>query len=128
MTSLSQSYQKILKKLNKKAAAFTLVETLIAMVILLSVMYVLFITVNGINRSVNPAVYYKAFNIASAEFIKKDILITDQNTYSISGFSVMKTIETDAPNNLFRVTLKIFRYDGRTIYEQTRVFSPEIEF
>lgn len=128
MTRLSRSYQKALKKLNKKTAAFTLIETLIAMVILLSIMYVFFITVNRINQSVNPAVYYKAFNVATSEFMKEDVLITNENTYFISGFSVLKTIETDAPNNLFRVTIKICRSDGRAIYEQTRVFSSEIIF
>ena len=74
-----------------KVKAFTLLETLIAMVMILSIGYTFFVTLGRIHYSLNPAMNYLGHLVAEKEFAKTDILVDYPENYEVSALILEKT-------------------------------------
>ena len=104
----------------------TLIETLVAMTILLTIISIFFLQISKINESINPQIYYKAFLISNKLLLEKNIP-QDNSEFILEGFKITtsQTIQKQANTKVIVITISFL--NGHKILENRKIISNRIE-
>ena len=119
----------ILKIFNKTLSfkGSTLIETIVAMTILLTVVTVFFTSGDRIEQSLNPDKTYKAWLITNEIFNSKSLLSKDETEFAFKGFIIEKITKSFKDSELSMVTINVRSSDGKVIYTRRKLISNRIE-
>jgi hypothetical protein len=123
-------YLHFLKKrrsnVNKKAKGSTLVETLVAMTILLTIISMFFLQISRINASINPTSYYKAFLISN-ELLSSEKGYGMEGDFLMYGFLIKRRVIVCKQDQTYEVVITVFLQNGHKIVENRKIISNRIE-
>lgn len=114
-------------KSNKAIKASTIMETLVAMVILLMILSLFFINIDKVNYSSNPYVLYKAFQITNGVFKDDKILLEFDEPINEGRFQIQKTIEALIMDELYVVEINVLDPNQRMIFTRKKIISTRID-
>lgn len=103
----------------------SLLETMVAMSILLTILTMAFAGITRVNHSIHPQAVYKA-HLATCEVLNRDdLLVLPEETYEIDGFIVKKELN-QLDNKLYEVYLLVSDGTGKVLCERKLMSSHEI--
>lgn len=103
-----------------------MVETVVAMTILLGILSLSFLILDRINRTVNPEARYKAHLATCKVLSREDLLLEETSVYEVEGYMVRKQLSMRA-KGVYHLELTVLNGSGKNIYTRHIYKSSEIE-
>lgn len=100
---------------DRSVPAFSMMETVVSMTILLTILTISFVALDRINNSMNPGAQYKAHLVTNQVVGRDDLLLGEVDEYEVEGFVVKKKIIPQL-NGMYLVELTVQNGFGNTIY------------
>jgi len=125
---LTRAYKPLSSKcmnLMRKVRASSILETVVAMTLLLTILTLSFMALDRINRTVNAQMLYKAHLATTAVLAKNDLLIEELDEYEVDAYLVKKAI-TPLSKTLFQIELSVINGSGHEVYTRKILKSDDI--
>lgn len=109
-------------KLNRKLKAFTLMETLVSMILLMSAFILAFMSVTGIRRSFKNDLRRYSYMVAKQELHRNDTIDIGHSTILFPGFKL--EIDKDSvPGNRYisKITVSVISADSSVLYTLSEI-------
>lgn len=106
--------------------ASSLVESVVAMAILLTILTIFFLQIDQIGYSVNPQAVYKAHIVIDQILCSDELLFEYAEEMEVDGYLVQKKIEK-LQNDLYKIDIKVLTPKGKLIYDRSVIKSLLIE-
>lgn len=113
-------------KTKKSLRGSSLLETMIAMTILLTILTLSVTVLSRINHSQNPQATYKAHLATNYLLCQDELLIQTDELFMVDGFRVTRQIES-LGEDLYEVQLQVFDATEMEIYVRKLIWSHAIQ-
>lgn len=105
----------------------SIVETVVAMTILLTVLTLSMIRINQVNSSLNPFAVYQAYLATNVVLNDENLLIELTDEYEVEGLLIKKELIL-ADDEIIQVTLSVFNASEKLQYTRDLMMSHDIRF
>lgn len=105
----------------------SIVETVVAMTILLTVLTLSMIRINQVNSSLNPFAVYQAYLATNVVLNDENLLIELTDEYEVEGLLIKKELIL-ADDEIIQVTLSVFNASEKLQYTRDLLMSHDISF
>jgi len=105
----------------------SIIETVVAMTILLTVLTLSMTRINQVNSSLNPFAVYQAYLATNVVLCEENLLIELTDEYEVEGLLIKKEL-IFTEDEIIQLTLCVFNASGKLQYTRDLMMSHDIRF